>query len=175
MKQQDATPVLVGDTTFYIRPVPAFKSANIFGQLTKTITPVAGGLLSLVGGTGDEESIFDLNLEEAAPALAGAVSGLSGTVVETLLRQLLVDYGNIAYDDPETGATPKLTMDKANELFCGEVQDMFILAVEVIKVNYNGFFKKLAAQFGSAIAKFKDLMAASSASTETSTPPGSES
>ena len=103
MKQQDATPVLVGDTTFYIRPFPAFKSANIFGQLTKTITPVAGGLLSLVGGTGDEKSIFDLNLEEAAPALAGAVSGLSGTVVETLLRQLLVDYGNIAYDDPETG------------------------------------------------------------------------
>ena len=107
--------------------------------------------------------------------MAGAVSGLSGTVVETLLRQLLVDYGNIAYDDPETGATPKLTMDKANELFCGEVQDMFILAVEVIKVNYNGFFKKLAAQFGSAIAKFKDLMAASSASTETSMPPSSES
>ena len=172
MKQQDATPVLVGDTTFYIRPFPAFKSANIFGQLTKTITPVAGGLLSLVGGTGDEKSVFDLNLEEAAPALAGAVSGLSGTVVETLLRQLLVDYGNIAYDDPETGATPKLTMDKANELFCGEVQDMFILAVEV---NYNGFFKKLAAQFGAAIAKFKDLMAASSASTETSTPPSSES
>ena len=99
MKQQDATPVLVGDTTFYIRPFPAFKSANIFGQLTKTITPVAGGLLSLVGGTGDEKSVFDLNLEEAAPALAGAVSGLSGTVVETLLRQLLVDYGNIAYDD----------------------------------------------------------------------------
>ena len=29
---------------------------------------------------------------------------------------------------------------------------MFILAVEVIKVNYNGFFKKLAAQFGAAIA-----------------------
>ena len=52
---------------------------------------------------------------------------------------------------------------------------MFILAVEVIKVNYNGFFKKLAAQFGAAIAKFKDLMAASSASTETSTPPSSES
>ena len=76
MKQQDATPVLVGDTTFYIRPFPAFKSANIFGQLTKTITPVAGGLLSLVGGTGDEKSIFDLNLEEAAPALAGASAPL---------------------------------------------------------------------------------------------------
>ena len=175
MKQQDATQVTVGSTTFYIRPFPAFKSANIFGQLTKTITPVAGGLLSLVGSSGDGTSVFDLNVEEAAPALAGAVSGLSGPVVETLLKQLLVDYGTIAYDDPETGNTMKLTMDKANELFCGEVQDMFILAVEVIKLNYNGFFKKLAAQFGPAIAKFKELMAASSASTETSTPPSSES
>ena len=172
MKQQDATPVLVGDTTFYIRPFPAFKSANIFGQLTKTITPVAGGLLSLVGGTGDEKSIFDLNLEEAAPALAGAVSGLSGTVVETLLRQLLVDYGNIAYDDPETGATPKLTMDKANELFCGEVQDMFILAVEVITVNYNGFFKKTAAPLGPVIAAL--TKAADTINTATSTPASSE-
>lgn len=128
MKQQDAVQVSVGGITFYIRPFPAFKSANIFGQLTKIITPVAGGLLSLVGGSGDEKSIFDLNLEEAAPALAGAVSGLSGSIVETLLSQLLVDYGNIAYDDPETGNTMKLTMDKANELFCGEIQDMFILS-----------------------------------------------
>ena len=169
MKQQDATPVLVGDTTFYIRPFPAFKSANIFGQLTKTITPVAGGLLSLVGGTGDEKSIFDLNLEEAAPALAGAVSGLSGTVVETLLRQLLVDYGNIAYDDPETGATPKLTMDKANELFCGEVQDMFILAFKVIKLNYSGFFGKLTSRFGSLAGLAEKLEKMQSEGTETST------
>ena len=72
-------------------------------------------------------------------------------MVETLLRQLLVDYGNIAYDDPETGATPKLTMDKANELFCGEVQDMFILAFEVIRTNYSGFFSKLGGRFGQAI------------------------
>ena len=169
MKQQDATPVLVGDTTFYIRPFPAFKSANIFGQLTKTITPVAGGLLSLVGGTGDEKSIFDLNLEEAAPALAGAVSGLSGTVVETLLRQLLVDYGNIAYDDPETGATPKLTMDKANDLFCGEVQDMFILAFKVIKLNYSGFFGKLTSRFGSLAGLAEKLEKMQSEGTETST------
>ena len=169
MKQQDATPVLVGDTTFYIRPFPAFKSANIVGQLTKTITPVAGGLLSLVGGTGDEKSIFDLNLEEAAPALAGAVSGLSGTVVETLLRQLLVDYGNIAYDDPETGATPKLTMDKANELFCGEVQDMFILAFKVIKLNYSGFFGKLTSRFGSLAGLAEKLEKMQSEGTETST------
>lgn len=175
MKQQDAVQASVGGITFYIRPFPAFKSANIFGQLTKTITPVAGGLLSLAGSSSGEKSIFDLNLEEAAPALAGAVSGLSGSVVETLLRQLLVDYGNIAYDDPETGSTMKLTMDKANELFCGEVQDMFILAVEVIKANYNGFFRKLAAQFGSAIGRFKEVMAASSAGTETLTPPSSES
>lgn len=175
MKQQDANQVTVGGSTFYIRPFPAFKSANIFGQLTKILTPVAGGLFSLVGSSGDSTNILDLNVEEAAPALAGAVSGLSGSVVETMLRQLLVDYGTIAYDDPETGNTMKLTMDKANELFCGEVQDMFILAVEVIKVNYNGFFKKLAAQFGTVIDKFRKMMAADSASTETSTPPCSES
>lgn len=175
MKQQDAAQVTAGGITFYIRPFPAFKSVNLFGQLTKTIAPVAGGLLALIEGTGNEQNIFDLNLKDAAPALAGAVSELSGSTVEALMRQLLVDYGNVAYDDPETGSTMKLTMDKANELFCGEVQDMFVLAMEVVKLNYNGFFKKLAARFGSAITKFKELMAASTAVTETSTPPGSES
>ena len=43
-----------------------------------------------------------------------------------------------------------LDMDLVNEIFCGEVQDMFILAFYVIRLNFNGFFKKLAGRFGKA-------------------------
>ena len=35
-----------------------------------------------------------------------------------------------------------------DELFCGEVEDMFVLMWYVIQVNFSGFFKKLAARFG---------------------------
>ena len=48
-----------------------------------------------------------------------------------------------------------LTEDLANEVFCEDVQDMFLLAFEVIRTNYNGFFKKLGGRFGSLVG---DLM-----------------
>ena len=41
-----------------------------------------------------------------------------------------------------------LDQDTANEVFCGEIQDMFLLMWYVIQVNFSGFFKKLAARFG---------------------------
>ena len=53
--------------------------------------------------------------------------------------------------EPEGEKVRLLTEDLANEIFCEEVQDMFILAFEVIRTNYNGFFKKLGNQFGSVI------------------------
>ena len=40
---------------------------------------------------------------------------------------------------------------RSNEVFCEDVQDMFLLAFEVIRTNYNGFFKKLGGRFGSLI------------------------
>mgnify|MGYP006918803675 FL=1 len=41
-------------------------------------------------------------------------------------------------------------MQSYNDIFAGDLQDMFMLAVEVIKVNFNGFFKKLADRSGAA-------------------------
>ena len=41
-----------------------------------------------------------------------------------------------------------LTEDLANEVFCEDVQEMFMLAFEVVRSNYNGFFKKLGDLFG---------------------------
>ena len=167
MKQLESKTVEVGENTFYIRPFPAFKASNIFGQLVKTVTPVIGGVLSLAGEAGGKGggSLFDIDFDKAAPALAGALSDLSGDKLEALLRQLLIDYKNISTDDPNTGRTTILTEDLANEIFCGDTQDMFILAVEVIRLNYNGFFNKLAAQFGDAFEALQARMTASTANT----------
>jgi hypothetical protein len=43
-----------------------------------------------------------------------------------------------------------LDKDLADEVFCGNVQDMFVLCVHVIKLNFNGFFEKLATLSGKA-------------------------
>ena len=147
MKQLESRTVNIDGMTFYIRPFPAFKAANLFGQLVKTLTPVIGGILPLADSAAGGKNLFDLDLDEAAPAIVGAVSSLSGDKVEELLKQLLIDYQNVS------------------ELFCGDTQDMFLLAIEVVKLNYSGFFKKLASQFGEAFESLRSRMAASTAIT----------
>ena len=66
------------------------------------------------------------------------------------MKKLLNDYENVSVEgDATEGKTMRLTYDLANEVFCGDVQDMYILCFEVIKLNYSGFFKRLGVQSGS--------------------------
>jgi len=156
MKQQDARIVKVGENTFYIRPLPALRAANLSGELAALAVPLLSGLAPILAaadgkGKGSEGSgLLDVDITDAAPAIAGAFSTLSGDKVEAILRHLLVTGGNIAIET-EDGAAKVLSEDLLNETFCTDVQDMFILAFEVIRTNYNGFFKKLGGRFGQAI------------------------
>ena len=74
--------------------------------------------------------------------------------MEKLMRKLLLG-GNIVVEliVENTGEreAQRLTADLADEVFCGEIQDMFLLCFYVIKLNFNGFFKKLGAQSGKGV------------------------
>ena len=112
--------------------------------------PLAAGLFSLFpdGGTeAGEKGLFDIDVKDAAPVITKAFSSLSGDKVEELLRHLLLAGRNISVELPGE-RVQLLTEDLVNEIFCEDVQDMFILAFEVIRINYNGFFKKLGSRFG---------------------------
>lgn len=150
MKQLEAHSVTIGDNVFYIRPFPAFKAANMSGELAALVLPMLTGVAPLLGGDNTDKSLFDMDLEAAAPTIAEAFSNLSGDKVEAILKHLLIAGKNVSYENPDTGKAVMLTEDAANEIFCTEVQNMFLLAFEVIRTNYAGFFTKLAAQFGSA-------------------------
>lgn len=151
MKQLEAHSVAIGENTFYIRPLPAFKAANMSGELASLVLPVLTGLAPMLSGANADKGLFDVDLEAAAPTIAEAFTSLSGDKLEAILKHLLIAGKNISYETSDSGKAVLLTEDAANELFCTEVQDMFMLAFEVIRTNYNGFFKKLAAQFGPAI------------------------
>ncbi len=172
MKQMETKTVTVGENTFYITPFPAMTAANVFGQLVKFVTPIAGGIASLAGGDKKDTSVFDMDIDAVAPALTMAAASLSGDKLEELVRQLMITHKNIVVDDPSTGEAVRLTKDIVNEMFCGEIQDMFTLAIEVVKVNYSGFFRKTAARFGPVIAAL--TKAADTINTATSTPASSE-
>lgn len=145
MKQHETTEKKIGENTFYIRPFAAFTAANISGELISVLAPAVAGLAPLAMGASDDGDDIDfMNLDVAS--FSGAVSGLSGDKVENLLKKLLTKHDNISVETED--GVKRLDNDLANEIFCGSAQDMFILAVEVINVNFKGFFKKLGGQFG---------------------------
>ena len=40
MKQLESREVTIGENKFYIRPMPAFKAANISGELANLVMPI---------------------------------------------------------------------------------------------------------------------------------------
>ena len=154
MKQQETTQKTIGENTFYIRPFPAFRAANISGELVKILSPAVGAIASAVGVSGANAKdaaarVMDMDIDEVAPKLGDAFSGLSGDSIERLMKKLLIESGNISVEGPTTNGDVKvMDLDIANEVFCAEIQDMFILCFHVIKLNFNGFFKKIAGLSG---------------------------
>ena len=146
-KQLETTEKVIGENTFYIRPFPAFVAAGLSGDLAALVAPMLGGLASLIGDS--NENVMDVEAEKAVPALTSAFATLSGDKVESLLTKLLIKHENISVSGPETdGEVKRLNTELANEVFCGEVQDMYVLCFEVIRLNFKGFFKKLGDRFG---------------------------
>ena len=174
MKRMERTEKVIGENTFYIVPFAAFTATNISAELSAVLAPMLGSMGAMIGGidvdaamkaasqpsfnaeNATEEDrgvsvtdIMNMDMEKVLPALAAAFGSLSGDRLERLLRRLLVDNKNISVEGEITdGRTVTLDKDLADEVFCGDIQDMFILCYEVIKVNFSGFFKKLGVQFG---------------------------
>lgn len=146
LKMMDPEQVSVGTNVYYIYPFPAFKAANISGEIIALMTPM---LSAIAPALGKDKSALDMEVSEAAPYIAGAFSKLSGDKVEKLLRNLLLS-GNVAVQMEGGMEAQMMNEDLSNILFCANAQDMFILAYHVIKVNYKGFFEKFGNLSGNA-------------------------
>lgn len=151
MSLRQTEPVMekVGGRKYYITPFPAFKAANISGELVSVLAPVVGALLPIVAleEAGKREAGSDM--DDAVEAISKC-SEIDGDRLERLMKKLLLG-GNVSVeveDDDGSIEGQRLDEDLANELFCGEMQDMFELCLHVIRVNYGGFFKKLGSQSG---------------------------
>ena len=155
MKQMEPKDITVQGMQFHVFPFPAFKAANISGELAALIAPILGGLAPMLGG--GTENPLDIDAEKAVPAITGALNTLSGDKVEEILKKLLVTGQNITVDID--GKTVYLTESLANELFCMEAQGLYMLAFEVVRCNFGGFFAKLGSLSGSAAGKVKQLTA----------------
>ncbi len=154
MKRFDPKSVNISGHQFHIFPFGAFKAANLSGELAQLAMPLLGAITALP--TGNEGNPLDLEIEKIAPALSGAFEQLSGDKVESLLKKLLTQSQNISIDTEDEG-TVVLTEDMVNEIFCCDILGIYMLAFEVIRTNYGGFFKKLGNLSGSVTEKVSNL------------------
>lgn len=145
LKQMEPTKEKVGGYNFYITPFAAFKAANLTGELASVLAPLLGVLAPLVG----DGNLMDVDAGKAAEAMMNCTA-INGDKLEKLMQKLLLGGHIVAEVPNEAGdiEAQRLDMDIANEVFCGEVQDMFILCFHVIKLNFQGFFKRFAALSG---------------------------
>ena len=160
MKAFEVTRKTINGNTFYIRPFPAFKSAYISGEVFGFLSPLAASLIpTAMGAIGSsDEGVMDIDISSSITALTSGLGSVNGDKIESLLKKLLIQYKNISVEAEGDREANLLTEDLADEVFCGEVQDMFVLAFEVIKVNFPGIFKKLGDQFGEVIDALQKKM-----------------
>lgn len=144
--------ITIGDVSFAIYPFAAFAAAGIQGDLSRFIGPLFAGLLPLVGnGDGSLDALMKMDATKLAPLVSSSLATFDGENVQKILMELLIDHGNINCeyrDDRGELVQSRLTRDLADELFIGSLEDMVKLAIEVVKVNFKGFFPKLIAQSG---------------------------
>lgn len=151
MKRTDNKKVTLGGYNFYIHPFGAMRAANISGELVGFASPLIAALVSLLGDNDENESVssvLEMDISEAARYVVPAFNGIKGDTVEKLLRLLLIKYQNIAFDTDEDKVTSWLDENDLDMIFVGQLQNMYMLAWEVIKVNFGGFFDLLSSQSG---------------------------
>lgn len=140
----------IGGYTFYIRPMSAMKCASLSGDLAAVVVPLLSALLPLAGG-----EIEDINIVEAAPAIAGAFSALSGERLQKLIAALLIDERKIGVEGPGINGATMMDEKTMDIVFAGNAQNMFVLAFYVINANFGDFFGSLGTQYGGAIEKLR--------------------
>lgn len=161
-KLLDATRVTYGDVEYAIYPFSAMTAAGIMGDLAKYIGPIVSALVPLyaggVSGNTEDEigteilgNVMKMKVDDIVPLLQSALSTLDGAALQNVIASLLTKHGNINYEYVDDNGRPvmrKLTAAALDELFIGNLDGMFKLCVDVVRVNYSGFFGKLMSQSG---------------------------
>lgn len=146
MRQLEPKRITIGEVEYAIYPFGAFDAAAISGDLAKMIGPFIVSILPLVSS-----DVSDEDVEKLGPALTTAFQSLDGEKLQSMLRQLLIVKKNIVCEYRDDSGQPvqkTLTIELANELFIGNLDDMVTLAVEVVNFNFAGFFTQIFTRFG---------------------------
>lgn len=163
-KMMETKNITIGEVNFAIYHFNAFYAAGLSAELGKFLGPVIIGIMPVLAARdaaeeaakqGKAEDIAGIPLSDAMPAIIQGLQTLDGATVQRLMKELLTDQGNISCEYRDENGRMKqavLNEDLVNQFFCGDINGMIELAVEVINYNYEGFFGNLLSLYGSQIS-----------------------
>lgn len=174
-KLMEATRVSYNDVEYAIFPFPAMVSTGIVGDLAKYIGPIVSALMPLMSGDLKGTNIDEIGMEvmdnvmkrqvdELVPVLQSAFRALDGESLQKIVKSLLIENNNISYeyvDDNGRVITRRLTASAMDELFIGNLNVMVKLCIDVVRVNFTGFFGNRLSRSGGQRGKSKDQKSAS--------------
>lgn len=152
-KQLRPHPYTVNEIPYSVTPFSAMDSIVVLGDIIGLISPALAGMAPafLANKGGAKEKLANISIDE----LVDAISRLNGKNIATLAKELLIDYGNVVFHDPEDPNRSNyqvLDMDSFNEIFCLDLASVLELCGFVIKMNYGNFFGGAVSRFGKAMA-----------------------
>ena len=163
VKQHVTTEKTIDGYKFCIFPFGAWSAQRIGFGLKDILTRATGDaipeLVKALKTMGKENSL-DMEVgAEMAAVIFKVLRDLNADAAENILKELLIKHGNITVTPVDTpGNTVKLDLSVSDTIFCGDLQNMYILAAHVILVNYASFFGKGASLFGELIDDIKIRM-----------------
>lgn len=171
-KQIASKEYVVEGIRFSVTPFSAYDSAGILGDILQFIAPAIGSVGKSVLQS-QSDKLNDMLNEISVDDVAGKLSTLNGTNVQKLIKELLMDKGNVYYHDPDAEGDifTRLNMESFNEIFCQDIFSAFVLCGHVIMLNFGGFFTKLGTRRGKAVVQKNSP---TTINTESSTFTGSE-
>ena len=157
-RQMESHRVTIGDVTFAIYKFSAWDASEVSGDLAHFIGPMVSGLAPLVqdyvgsddDGDGAIGKFLKMDINAIVPSLATIFQYVEGSKVRGMMEKLLIAHRNVSFEYRDEGGQVKqewLNKESADIAFEGP-EDMYRLAVEVIKLNFKDFFPKLLGQFG---------------------------
>lgn len=172
LKRMTSQEVPIGEEVFHVRPLAAMDSAQVFGDVTSVILPIAGVVAISSGDEEERKSSAELDMFKGfnldTESLMTALGKIDGRQVTRLMSELLLEHSNVSFLDTDQSPAVWRPMLKADfdELFCMDLLGAFRLCLAVIKQNYSNFFSDMSTLFGGHVKVSKE---AQSKTTENST------
>jgi len=134
MAKIDRVWVSIGGRDYGIMPYGGISGLKILLRIGKCVGPAAESLIRGFFGLADKAETADLSGLHLGAFPAAILQEGPESLLSELFSEVLVRSG-----DSENAT--KLTTTRADDLFRGEVENLFRLLGEVLKVNYAPFLK----------------------------------